>query len=290
MHPLRKRFIEDMQLQGMSERTQKIYVCAVRQLAERYGKSPDKITEEELRDYFLYVKNVRKWSRSTSTIALCAFKFFFEKTVKRDWPTLSLVRPQPEKKLPVVLSTDEVGQILANVRLLRHRVCLTTIYSCGLRLQEATHLKVRDIDGDRLQIHVRGGKGNKDRLVPLPESTLRLLREQWKSHRNPEWIFPTPGDSGELMLMHTATKPMERSGVWAAFKAALRKSKVNKPASVHTLRHTFATHLLEAGVNLRMIQVYLGHTTPATTAIYTHITAKGKEGAYQTINELMSDL
>jgi len=174
MHPLRKRFIEDMQLQGMSERTQKIYVCAVRQLAEHYGKSPDKITEEELRDYFLYVKNVRKWSRSTSTIALCAFKFFFEKTIKRDWPTLSLVRPQPEKKLPVVLSTDEVGQILANVRLFRHRVCLTTIYSCGLRLQEATRLKVRDIDGDG-------------------EFNLKDIAKQLKANKHNEWT-PLDGD------------------------------------------------------------------------------------------------
>jgi len=288
MHPLRKRFIEDLQLQGMSERTQRTYVCAVRQLAEHYGKSPDEITEEELRDYFLYVKNAKKWSRSSCTIALCAIKLFYEKTLKTEWTTLSLVRPQREKKLPVVLSTDEVRKILANVNLLRHRVCLTTIYSCGLRLSEATHLKVCNIDGGRLQIHVRAGKGNRDRLVPLPQCTLQLLREQWKTHRNPVWIFPARGNGTQSM--RTATRPMERNRVWAAFKDALRKSKVNKPATVHTLRHSFATHLLEAGVNLRMIQIYLGHSTPSTTAIYTHITAKGKEAAYRTVNELMSDL
>lgn len=288
MHPLRQRFIEDLQLKGMSERTERIYVCAVSQLARHYGKSPDKITEEELRDYFLYVKNVKKWSRSSCTIALCAIKFFFEKTLKRDWTTLAFVRPQKEKKLPVVLSADEVRQILANVRLLRHRVCLATIYSCGLRLQEATHLKVYDIDSSRLQIHVRGGKGKKDRYVPLPQCSLRLLREQWKTHRNPDWIFPSAQNPGESR--HSATGPVRRNTVWTAFKDALRKSKVNKRANVHSLRHSYATHLLEAGVNLRLIQAYLGHSALSTTSIYTHITAKAKDTAYKSIDELMGDL
>lgn len=288
MHPLRKRFIEDLQLGGKSERTQHAYVGAVRQLAEHYHKSPDKITEEELRDYFLYVKNVKKSSLSTITIALCAIKFFFEKTLKADWTTLAFVRPQKEKKLPVVLSTEEVRQILAKVHLLRHRVCLATIYSCGLRLQEATHLKVCDIDSNRLQIHVRGGKGKKDRYVPLPERTLQLLREQWKSHRNPDWIFPSAQNSRKPT--HSATGPVDRVRVWAAFKDALRKSKVNKRATVHTLRHSYATHLLESGVNLRMIQVLLGHSSASTTSVYTHITAKAKETSYKSINELMGDL
>jgi integrase len=157
-----------------------------------------------------------------------------------------------------------------------------------LRLKEAVNLKVCDIDADRLQIHVRGGKGTKDRLVPLPERTLHLLRQQWLSHRNPVWVFPEWGNGGKLV--RSATRPIAKSRIQVAFKKALHNSKVNKQATVHTLRHSFATHLLESGVNLRMIQVYLGHSTPSTTSIYTHITAKAKEAAYQTINELMSDL
>ena len=288
MTPLRKRMIEDLQLKGMGERTQQMYVRAVRQLSEHYNKSPDRIKEEELRDYFLYVKNVKKWSRSTSTIALCGIKFFYENTIKRDWTTLSLVRAKREKKLPDILSKDEVRTILKNVRLLRYRVCLTTIYSAGLRLQEGTHLQVKDIDSARGLIHVHLGKGAKDRYVPLPHRTLELLRDQWKSHRNPVWIFPAPGRGGNLMP--TNTKPMPKASVQIAFKDALKQCGINKRASVHTLRHSYATHLLEAGVNLRLIQIWLGHNTPTTTSVYTHLTAKAQAMATESINDLMKDL
>jgi len=185
MTPLRQRMIEDLQLRGYSDSTQTLYVNAVRQLCQHFHKFPGKITEENLRDYFLYGKNVKKWSRSTSTVALCGIKFFYENTIKRPWPTLLFIRPGHEKKLPVVLSHNEVHALLHNIRLLRYRICLTTIYSCGLRLSEGTHLKVEDIDGDRGFISVRHSKGhmgNKDRSVPLPKKTLELLREQWKSH------------------------------------------------------------------------------------------------------------
>ncbi len=177
MTKLRQRMIEDLQLRGMSERTQEMYVRAVRQLAEHYNKSPDKISEEELRCYFLYIKNVKKYSRSASTIALCGIKFFYEQTLKVKWSTLTFVRAQREKKLPDILSQEEILNIFRNIRLMRYRVCLQTIYSCGLRLQEGTNLQVQDIDSARMLIHVRGGKGNKDRYVPLPQKTLdRLLR------------------------------------------------------------------------------------------------------------------
>jgi site-specific recombinase XerD len=287
MTPLKKRMIDDLQLRGMGERTQQMYVRAVRQLSEHYNKSPDKITEEELRDYFLYVKNVKKWSRSTATIALCGIKFFYENTLKRDWTTLTFVRAKREKKLPVILSVEEVRKILNNIRLLRYRVCLTTIYSCGLRLQEGTHLQVPDIDSARGLIHVHG-KGSKDRYVPLPQRTLQLLREHWKTHRNPVWIFPAPGRGGNLMP--TNTKPMPKASVQIAFKEALKESGIKKRASVHTLRHSYATHLLEAGVNLRLIQIWLGHNTPTTTSVYTHLTTKAKAIATESINDLMKDL
>jgi integrase len=283
--------IEDLKLRGYSESTQTLYVTAVRQLCEHFGKSPGRITEEDLRDYFLYGKNVKNWTRSTSTVALCGVKFFYENTIKRPWPTLLFIRPGHEKKLPVVLSRNEVHALLSNIRLLRYRVCLTTIYSCGLRLSEGIHLKVEDIDGDRGFISVRKSKGHmgdKDRNVPLPQKTLELLREQWKSHRNKIWIFPSAGHGRKNMPY--ATTPVSNSSVQVAFRKALKTAGINKKATVHTLRHSWATHLLEASINLRLIQAWLGHSTPATTSVYTHLTEKATTAAAKTISELMGDL
>jgi integrase/recombinase XerD len=270
MTPLRQRMMEDLQLRGLSAKTQDSYVRAVRQLAEHYHKSPDLITEEELRLYFLYLKNDKQISRSGFTIALCGLKFFYERTLHREWATLDLPRRAREKKLPAVLSVAEVRQILMCLRRPYYRVCLTTIYSCGLRLLEGVHLQVTAIDSERRMLHIRQGKGDKDRYVPLPEGTLTLLRQQWSTHHHPVWLFPAPTRAG--VPMSSATQPMDERGVQRAFKAALQESGVQKDASVHTLRHSYATHLLEAGVNLRLIQAYLGHSSPKTTAIYTHLT------------------
>lgn len=288
MTELRRRMIEDLQLKGMSERTQEMYVRAVRQLAEHYRKAPDRLSEEELRRYFLFLKNVKHYSRTASTIALCGIKFFYEQTLQCPWPTLTFVRAAREKKLPVVLSLAEVRCVLHTIRLPRYRVCLTTIYSCGLRLQEGTHLQVPDVDQDRKLLHIRLGKGAKDRYVPLPDKTLELLQDYCQTHRNPVWIFPAPGRGG--VGMATATQPMPRSSVQMAFKAALKQSGVPKRASLHSLRHSYATHLLEAGNNLRFIQEVLGHRSPETTAIYTHLTAPAQAVARASINALINAL
>ena len=287
MTPLRQRMIEDLQLRGLSKKTQDAYVRAVRQLAEHYGKSPDRITEEELRQYFLYLKNVKRASRSACTIALCGIKFFYQHTLKREWVTFELVRPPREKKLPVVLSTAEVRRILDCIHRQRYRACLSTIYGCGLRLQEGVHLQVRDIDSDRMQVHVRHGKGAKDRYVPLPVCTLGTLRQYWSTHRHAVWLFPARMRTA--VPPSTATAPMSVSGVQKTFKAALQESGVQKPATVHTLRHSYATHLLEAGVNLRLIQAYLGHNSPQTTAIYTHVTRDGEDLAAEAIDRVMTN-
>lgn len=282
MTALRQKMIENMQLHGFAERTQKSYMQAVRQLAEYYNKPPDQLSEEELRQYFLYLKNVKKVSRSTITLALCGIKFFYERTMQRQWTTLALVRPQREKKLPVVFSVDEVRQILARVRRWRYRVCLSTIYACGLRLQEGLHLQISHIDGGRQLVHVCHGKGGKDRYVPLPQPILEMLRQYWGTHRDPVWIFPS--------THQTVQGPMDASGLQRAFHGALLDSGVQKPATVHTLRHSYATHLLEAGLSLRLIQVYLGHASPNTTAIYTHLTQPSEDLAIQTINHIVAGL
>jgi integrase/recombinase XerD len=288
MTELRRRMIECLQLRGLSERTQAMYVRAVRQLAEHYRKSPDLISEEELRQYFLYVKNVKQYSRSASTIALCGIKFFFEQTLHRDWTTLRFVRAPREKKLPVILSLEEVHRLLDCVRLPRCRVCLTTIDSCGLRLQEGTHLKVPDIDSSRLLIHVRHGQGGNDRYVPWPHRTLARLRQYWVTHRHPVLIFPAPGRGGNALS--TAPAPMPRSSVQGACREALKDSGIHTHASVHTRRHSWATHLLEAGVNLRLMQAYLGHRSPTTTSVYTHLTARAEPLGAEAINRVMEDL
>lgn len=288
MTELRKRMIECLQLRGLSERTQESYVRAVRQLAEHYHKSPDLISEEELRQYFLFLKNSKHYSRSTMTIAICGIRFCYQQTLNRDWAIFGIVRPAPDKKLPVILSRAEVRQILALIRLPRYKVCLTTIYSCGLRLQEGTHLQVADIDSARMMIHVRHGKGAKDRYVPLPERTLELLRRCWKTHRHPVLLFPAEGRNH--VQLAKSTEPLSKRSVQDAFHAALKDSRLNKRASVHTLRHSWATHLLEAGVNLRLIQEWLGHSSPATTSVYTHLTVKAEQLGTQSINQIMGDL
>jgi site-specific recombinase XerD len=274
--------IEDMQLRGLSERTQESYVRVVRQLAEYYRKPPDQLSQAELREYFLHLKNDKHLSRSSCTQALSGLKFLYEQTLRRQWPILDFIRPAPERKLPVVLSLAEVRRLLGSVRLAHYRVCLSTIYACGLRLLEGVQLQVRDIDSGRMLVHVRGGKGNKDRYVPLPERTLHQLRQHWRTHRQPVWLFP-----GRNL---TVNEPMDESGVQRAFRAALQESGLNKPATIHTLRHSYATHLLEAGVNLRQIQSYLGHDSLTSTAIYTHLTQKGQANAVAVINQVMADL
>jgi integrase/recombinase XerD len=285
---LRERMIEDMQLRGLSPKTQEAYLRHVRQLAVHCKKSPDKVTEEDLREYFLYLKNEKRVARATCTQALCGIKFFFEHTMGRDWKTFELVRPAKEKKLPVVLSQEEVRRVLGCLRSFRHHVCLSTIYSCGLRLREAVHLQVADLDSDRMMIHVRKGKGGKDRYVPLPDCTLTLLRQYWSTHRHPRWFFPTRTPRG--VPLSEATGPISTSSINKALSAACLESGIQKHVTPHTLRHSYATHLLEAGVNLKRIQVYLGHSSLKTTSIYTHLTRDGEDRAAEVINQVMDKL
>lgn len=288
MTPLRQRMLEDMQLHGLSDRTQQSYLGAVRQLALHFGKPPDQITEEQLRQYFLFLRNERHAARSTITIALCSIKFLFERTLRRPWPTLALLRPHTEHKLPAVLSIEEVQAILSRIHSARYRVCLSVIYACGLRLMEGVSLTVPQIDSARLLLHIQSGKGNKDRYVPLPQSALLLLRAHWRTHRHPVWLFPALDRA--TLSVQTATKPMCEDGLQRAFRAAVQEAGIHKHATVHTLRHSWATHLLEAGVSLRQIQAWLGHSSLATTSRYTHLTQSAQQRASQTLDELLSGL
>jgi len=280
--------IEDMQLRGLSERTQVVYVQVVRQLAEHYGKSPDIITEEDLREYFLYLKNNKGVAESTYGVALAGIKFIYRYTLRREIPTLDLIRPRRKKEQPVILSVSEVGRILGQIRRLCYQACLGTIYACGLRTTEGINLRVGDIDSERMLVHVRHAKRDKERCVPLPERILNILRRYWITHRHEELIFPKR-TTGSVPLSQ-ATTTMSAEGVRDVFKIVLKESGVRKKATVRTLRHSWATHLLEAGIDLRIIQAYLGHSSPSTTAIYTHMTRKTEAMTVEAINQMLDDL
>lgn len=284
------RFAEDMNLAGYSPRSIDMYVRAVSQLAKHYQKLPEKITDEELRQYFLYNKTERGWSRTASTIALCGIKLFYKITLKKDWTSLKFVRPEKEAKLPIVLSKKEVVKILSAARMNYHRACLKTIYSLGLRLSEGTHLQVSDIDSDRMFVHIHRGKGNRDRYVPLPKNTLMILRTFWKTHRNRLWIFPAPGQGRCPTAMHKTEKPISIDNIQHAFREACMKAGIQKRVSVHHLRHSYATHLLEAGVDLRYVQKYLGHKDPKTTMIYTQLIKQDLPEPTRIIDKIMQDL
>ena len=282
--------VEALKLNGKGERTQEAYARHVRKLIEFVsGKEPDQITEEELTRYFIHRQDINKWQPNTMRICYSAIKFFYLHVVQRDWHLLKVIKAPTEKRLPSVLSREEVNGILRKVATFHNLVFLSTIYSCGLRLQEGLFLQVSDIDGKRKLIHVHRGKGAKDRYVPLPDSTYALLRRYWVTHRNPRLIFPALGRG--CNLGPTSLTPMAIDSVQGAFReakiaAAIRKRRI----SIHTLRHSYATHLLEAGVNIRAIQRYLGHSQLETTMVYLHLTSKGQEDAYGIINDVMKGL
>ncbi|MDY0040230.1 MAG: site-specific integrase [Desulforhabdus sp.] len=280
MTELRRKMAEEMQLRGLSPQTQQSYIDAVRGLAKFYHRPPDQLGQEEIRNFFLHLINERGAARSTVTIYLCGIKFFYEKTLGREWTVFSVIRPQKRKKLPVVLSLPEVRHLLCLVENPVAAMALRMIYCCGLRLSEGIHLQVGDIDSQRMQVHVRNGKGGTDRYVPLPEKTLECLRAYWAVRRPKPWLFP----------MRNGTGPISDTSLQKTFKAVVRHSGIEKNASIHTLRHSYATHLLENGIDLRVIQELLGHKSPQTTSIYTHLTQKTVDRLQATVNYLMSEL
>ncbi len=280
MTTFRRRMLEDLQLRGLAPRTQQCYVEAVKHLTPYYRRAPDQISEDELRQYFLFLINEKQVAESTFRIHLYGIRFFYERTLQRPWPVFDLVRPRHPQKLPVVLSLREVRSLLALVANPTARMCLQLIYACGLRLREGTQLQVLDIDSQRMLVRVRQGKGGKDRFVPLAPRVLELLRAYWQRQRPRPWLFPA---------RHQQT-PLPATTLQKTFKLVVRQSGIPKDASIHTLRHSYATHLLERGVSLRVIQELLGHQSPRTTARYTHLTPPTLDVVHATITALMADL
>lgn len=284
------RMRQDMQLRGLAPRTQEAYLDAVTGVATFCRRPPhalESLSEDELRAYFLHLVRDRHASRSTVLQRRAGLRFLVETTLRRHWPVLDLVRPAKQRTLPVVLTLAEVRTLLALVRDARVRMCLTTLYGCGLRLSEGTHLTTHDIDGARGMVRVRRGKGGQDRYVPLAERVLRLLRDYWRA-TSPR--FPQPPGEQWLFPNRQATGPLGATSVQKTLIAVSRVSRIPKHVSAHTLRHSYATHLLEHGVHLRTIQELLGHQSPATTAIYTHVTPTVASALHTTVNTLMATL
>lgn len=254
-----------MEVKGLSPRTQKTYLACVRRFVAHYGRSPEGLGTAEIRTFLHYLIKDRQGSASSINQHYSALKFLYEITLGLEWEATQIPRTKRPKKLPVILSMDEVRQVLACVRTLKHRSVLTTIYSGGLRLQEALDLRVADIDSERMLIRVRQGKGQKERYSLLSQVALQLLRQYWSYERPTDWLFPG----------RPADRPLSPSTIQRVMQRAVQEAGISKPAHVHTLRHCFATHLLESGVDLYHIQKMMGHGQASTTAIYLHVTRRG---------------
>jgi site-specific recombinase XerD len=261
--------IQDMQLRHLSPHTIEAYVHAVAGFAKHFGRSPDQLDGNCARQYLLHLVQDRRVSWSRYNQSRCALAFFYRVVLnKTDEQFERLPCAKAPKRLPTVLSADEVRRLLRVVEHIpKHSALLMVLYGAGLRISEAVHLRCGDIDSARMFIHVRGGKGDKDRLVKLSPQLLMVLREQWRRRpfgvsRTSDWIFPNNADS---------TRPMDSASGHRIVARAARKAGINRRVGPHTLRHTYATHLLEGGVDLRSIQLLLGHQNLKTTTIYTHV-------------------
>jgi len=287
---LYQRMSEDLHLGGMSKRTHEGYLRAIRQLADFCNLSPDQITEDQVRRFFLHLKNDKEFASGSLRVAFSGVKFFYTRTCRRDWQTLAQMKIQNVKSLPEVLTIEQVHQIIDCCRTHRMAAFFWTVYTLGLRLEEALNLHVGDIDSKRMMVHVHRGKGAKDRYIPLPESTLRVLREFWLTHRHRTFVFPADGRD-HRGVSHPqgpsqAKTPMSVTAVQGAIKQITKKIDFGKKISTHTLRHCYATHLVEAGVPLRLIQQYLGHSSLQTTMIYLHLTHTAAVDAQRVLNDL----
>jgi integrase/recombinase XerD len=279
MTELRQRMIQDMKLHGLAPGTQQVYVKAVQRIAAHFRISPDQLSEQQLRDYFTYLVEQKHVASSTLRTEIFGVKFLFAKTLQRPWPTLRLLRPQSRAKLPVVLDRQEAHRLIKLIRCPVVRMCATMMYSCGLRISEALALEVKDIDSARMVVVVRAGKGNKDRHIPLPLRTLELLRDYWRAYR-----------PNSCLLVSKNGRPLTYDQVRYFLKKAVKRSCIAKAISCHTLRHSYATNLMEQGLDVRVIQGLLGHRSLKTTTLYLHITQSVMQSAQEAVNDITAGL
>ncbi|MBP0639673.1 site-specific integrase [Cupriavidus sp. AcVe19-6a] len=258
MTPLRERMLRDMQIRNLADNTQKSYLLQVSKFAQHFRRSPDVLGPEEIRAWLVYLREERKLAPSSLFPAVGALRFLYRVTLRRPWSDEDFPLPKKPVRLPVILSLEEIASFFESITSLKHRTILMTAYAAGLRVSEAVHLKVIDIDSQGMMIRVEQGKNRKDRYVMLSPRLLEILRLYWHETRPREWLFPgdIPG------------QPISRSAVGLACRTAPQRSGIRKPITPHSLRHAFATHLLESGADVRRIQLLMGHRSLATTARY----------------------
>jgi integrase/recombinase XerD len=278
MTALRKRMIEDMQLRNFSVHTQEAYLRAVQRLAKFYRRSPDRITAEEARQYMLHLIRNEHAGYSLYNLVRCGLQFFWRVTLGRDERFEQVPCARDRRRLPVVLSVEEVARLLSVARRGKAKTLLMVLYGTGLRASETVHLRVGDIDSKRMILQVRHGKGDKDRCVKLSPKLLEALRDYWKQYKPMHWLFPRPMNP---------QLPMRRIDLLKTVRRAAKRAGIGKRVSPHTLRHSYATHLLDAGCDLRTIQVMLGHRSIKTTVIYMHVSQQRLAAAPSPLDRLL---
>ncbi|MCP3995439.1 MAG: tyrosine-type recombinase/integrase [bacterium] len=265
MTHLRRRMIEDLQVRNYAQATQENYVRYVARFAQHFGKSPDQLGPEEVRDFQVHLVNEAKVSYGSLSQHVNALRFLYRVTLDKPWIIEKIPHPRLEKRLPVIPSRDEVLRFLDGISNIKHRAILTACYAAGLRVSEVVHLRVEDIDSPRMVIRVCQGKGKRDRLVPLSPKLLEILRAYWRAaHPRSNWLFPGRDPS----------RPISVRAVQRVCMRARRRAGLKRKFTPHCLRHSFATHLLDDGTDIRKIQVLLGHSCLRTTEIYTHVSTR----------------
>ena len=285
------RFVELLKLRSLAASTQGEYLRYVRKLAGRVKRDPAELTEPEVRAHLLHLKDAHRYSSSSMRTAVAAMRAFYGLHLGRDWKLFDLVRSPDRQRLPQVLTREEVARLFAVIREERFRVILRFIYTCGLRIGEAVNVEVGDLRGGE-RVHVRQAKGNKDRYAPLPPAMVAELRAWWRTHRHPRWVFPGVGrgwrdGSSSVASLAQAIEPMGVGSIQHCVRLAVAEAQLPKATCVHTLRHSYATHLLAEGVSIRLISAYLGHASIETTSIYTHLTAVNEAAARAAVARLL---
>ena len=279
MTVLRKRMLEELQRRNYSPETIRLYLFAVKDFAGYFGQHPDKLGPEHLRQYQLHLLNERKLAVASVIARTSALRFFFIKVLRRPQREIDLVYPKRQDRLPVILSEEEVARLIESAITSYHRVILMTLYGTGLRREELCRLKVTDIDSQRMVVHVRQGKGNKDRDVTLSPRLLEVLRDYWKWRKPKTYLFPS-------LYRKQPEQPIDSKTVWYAVREAARRAGIKKKVSPHLLRHSWATHLLECGTDLKTIQVLLGHVDLEATTIYLHLSQRHMQAVNNPIEAL----
>jgi site-specific recombinase XerD len=260
--------LEELQRRNYSPTTIRYYLRVVENFARYFGKRPDRLSQEHIREYQVYLLQERKLEASTVGLHTAALRFFFVRTLRRPYRQLDLPYPKRPKRLPTILSQDEVARLIACANNLLDYAMLMTLYATGVRRAELCRLKVEDIDSERMIVHIRHGKGNRDRDVPLTPKLLRTLREYWRWMKPKTYLFPG------MINSWRADKPLTPKCIWTAVQDAAKRAGIKKRVSPHTLRHSWATHLLENGTDLRTIQMLMGHADLRATSIYLHLSRR----------------